>query len=145
VLLKVLSVGGYLMMVGGVAALIVTKTIVSMFLPVILIQIAAFALMLWARRTFGRRSFHLSAEPTDGGLVTTGPFRFVRHPIYTAACIFVWAALLGSPSIQTLLFVILVTVGAVMRIFCEEHLLLQQYPEYKNYSRKTKRMIPFVF
>jgi protein-S-isoprenylcysteine O-methyltransferase Ste14 len=143
--LKVLSVGGYLMMVGGVAVLIVTKTIVSMFLPVILIQIAAFALMLWARRTFGRRSFHLSAEPTDGGLVTTGPFRFVRHPIYTAACIFVWAALLGSPSIQTLLFVILVTVGAVMRIFCEEHLLLQQYPEYKNYSRKTKRMIPFVF
>jgi len=145
VLLKVLSVGGFLMMASGIAALIVTKTIVSTFLPAIVAQVAAFALMLWARRTFGRRSFHLSADPTDGGLVTTGPYRFVRHPIYTAVCIFVWAALLGSPSIQTLLFAVLVTIGAVIRIFCEEHSLVRQYPEYKSYSRKTKRMIPFVF
>jgi protein-S-isoprenylcysteine O-methyltransferase Ste14 len=145
VLLKVFSVGGFLMMVIGIIALIVTRTIVSTFLPAIIAQIAAFALMLWARRTFGRRSFHLSAGPTDGGLVTTGPFGFVRHPIYTAVCIFVWAALLGSPSIQTLLFAALVTIGAVIRVFCEEHLLAQQYPEYKSYSRKTKRMIPFVF
>jgi protein-S-isoprenylcysteine O-methyltransferase Ste14 len=145
VLLKVLSVGGFLMMVSGIIALIVTKTIVSTFLPAIVAQVAAFALMLWARHTFGRRSFHLGADPTDGGLVSTGPFRFVRHPIYTAVCIFVWAALLGSPSIQTLLFAALVTIGAVMRVFCEEYLLSQQYPEYKSYSRKTKRMIPFVF
>jgi protein-S-isoprenylcysteine O-methyltransferase Ste14 len=145
VLLKILSVGGFLLMVSGITALIATKTIVSTFLPAIVAQAAAFALMLWARRTFGRRSFHLGADPTDGGLVTTGPFRFVRHPIYTAVCIFVWAAHLGSPSIQTLLFAVLVTIGAVMRVFCEEHFLVQQYPEYKSYSRKTKRMIPFVF
>jgi len=144
-LLKVLSVGGFLMMVSGMAALIVTKTIVSAFPPAIIAQVAAFALMLWARLTFGRRSFHLSADPTHGGLVTTGPYRFVRHPIYTAVCIFVWAALLGSPSIQTLLFVVLVTIGAVIRVFCEERSLVQQYPEYKSYSRKTKRMIPFLF
>ena len=100
-LVKVFSVGGFLVMVSGIAALIVTKSIVSAFLPAIVAQVAAFALMLWARRTFGKRSFHLSAEPTDGGLITTGPFRFVRHPIYTAVCIFVWAAVLGSPSIRT--------------------------------------------
>ena len=143
--MKVLSVGGFLMMVSGIAALIVTGTIVSRFLPAIVAQVGAVALMLWARRTFGRRSFHLSAEPTDGGLVTTGPYRFVRHPIYTAVCIFVWAAVLGSPSIQAFLFAVLVTIGAVIRIFCEEHSLVQRYPEYKGYSRKTKRMIPFVF
>lgn len=142
---KLLSVGGFLMMVIGIAALIVTKTIVSTFPPAIVVQIAAFALMLWARRTLGRRSFHVSADPTDGELVTTGPFQFVRHPIYTAVCMFVWAALLGSPSIQTLLFAALVTIGAIMRIFCEEHSLVQQYPQYTSYSRKTKRMIPFVF
>lgn len=144
-MLKVLSVGGFLMMVSGIAALVVTNTIVSTFLPAVAAQAAAIALMLWARRTFGRRSFHLSADPTDGGMVTTGPFRFVRHPIYTAVCLFVWAALLGSPSIRTLLFAVLVTIGAVIRIFCEEHLLVQRYPEYESYSRTTKRMIPFVF
>jgi protein-S-isoprenylcysteine O-methyltransferase Ste14 len=145
VLLKVVSVGGFLMMVSGIIALIVTKTIVSTNLPAIIAQVAAFALMLWARHTFGRRSFHLGADPTNGGLVTTVPFRFVRHPIYTAVCIFVWAALLGSPSIRTLVFALLVTIGAVMRVFCEEHFLVEQYPEYERYSRRTKRMIPFVF
>jgi protein-S-isoprenylcysteine O-methyltransferase Ste14 len=42
-----------------------------------------------ARVTFGRRSFHAAANPTAGGLVTTGPYRLIRHPIYTAACLFV--------------------------------------------------------
>ena len=143
--MKVMSVIGFVLMGGGIVALIVTRTIVSPFLPVIVLQVFAFILMLWARYTFGSRSFHLSADPTEGGLVTTGPFRFVRHPIYTAVCIFVWAAVLGSPSFQTFLFAVVVSIGAVMRIFCEEHLLVQQYPEYTNYARKTKRMIPFVF
>lgn len=43
--------------------------------------------MAWARLTFGRRSFHASAVPTAGGVETRGPYRFIRHPIYTAACV----------------------------------------------------------
>lgn len=143
--LKVLSVGGFTMMVSGVVALIVTKTIVSQFLPAVVAQVAAFVLMLWARRTLGRRSFHVNAGPTEGGLVTTGPYRFVRHPIYTAVCLFVWAAVLGSPSIQTFVFATLATIGAVIRVSAEEHFLGQRYPEYRHYSRTTKRMVPFVF
>src|SRR5262245_38880885 len=60
--------------------------------PVLIgIQAAAAALMLWARLTFRGRSFHAGANPTAGGLVTTGPYRFVRHPIYSAILFFVWA------------------------------------------------------
>jgi protein-S-isoprenylcysteine O-methyltransferase Ste14 len=143
--MKLLSVVGFVAMVGGIVALIVTRTLVSTSVPVIIVQVAAVVLMLWARRTFGSRSFHLAADPTDGGLVTTGPYRFVRHPIYTAVCLFVWAAALGSPSIRTLAFAALTTIGAIMRIFCEERLLVQRHPEYAAYSHKTKRMIPFVF
>lgn len=31
-----------------------------------------------------------------GGLVTNGPYRFIRHPIYTAVCLFVWTGVLSS-------------------------------------------------
>jgi protein-S-isoprenylcysteine O-methyltransferase Ste14 len=143
--MKVISFAGFVLMVGGIVSLIVTRTIVSPFLPAIGLQVAAFGLMLWARRTFGRRSFHLAADPSGGGLVTTGPYRFIRHPIYTAVCVFVWASVLGSPSIETVLIASAVTIGAVVRVFCEEHLLVRQYPDYAVYSRRTKRMIPFVF
>ena len=50
----------------------------------------AFLLILWARVTFGRRSFHVVANPTEGGLVTSGPYRYIRHPIYAAICLFTW-------------------------------------------------------
>lgn len=143
--MKTLSIVGFVMMVGGIVAMIVTRTIVSPFLPAIVAQVAAFILMIWARRTFGGRSFHLGADPSEGGLVTTGPYRFVRHPIYTAVCLFVWASAVGSPAIRTVLLALLVTIGAVVRSICEEHLLLRRYPDYAVYSRNTKRMIPFVF
>lgn len=62
----------------------------------IAVQACAVALLLWARVTFGLRSFHAAANPTGGGLVTTGPYRFLRHPIYAAILYFVWAGVLGQ-------------------------------------------------
>ena len=57
----------------------------------ITIQVIAALLMVWARLMFGIRSFHGTANSTAGGLVTTGPYRYIRHPIYAAILYFVWA------------------------------------------------------
>src|SRR5437867_88802 len=64
----------------------------------ITVQIIAILNMVWARLTFGGRSFHPAANPTEGGLVTTGPYRFVRHPIYASAIYFMWAGALSHIS-----------------------------------------------
>ena len=61
-------------MIGGLVALIATHSLLSSAPLVIAAQGAALALMVWARITFGLRSFHATADPTEGGLVTTlGP------------------------------------------------------------------------
>jgi len=82
--MKFLSILGLLIMVVGIMVLILTWNAVSWNIPACIIQVCAFALMVWARKTFGNRSFHASADPTEGGLVTTGPCRYFRHPIYAA-------------------------------------------------------------
>src|SRR5229473_3580213 len=87
-MLKVLSIGALLLMVLAVVGLLATNSLVSPSPFVIAAQCVAVALALWARMTFGRRSFHAAANPTAGGLVTTGPYHFIRHPIYTAVCLF---------------------------------------------------------
>jgi len=112
---------------------------------VIALQAAAVLLMLWARLTFGARSFHAPADPTEGGLVTTGPYRFIRHPIYAAICLFVWAGVAAHLSPVSVTLAGILTAGALLRLFCEEQLVVAQYPEYAEYARRTKRMIPFLF
>ena len=86
---------GFMFMVAGLAGLIGGRAVVSVNPLVIACQAVAVFLMLWSRVTFGRRSFHASATPTDGGLVTIGPYRFLRHPIYGSVCLFAWASSLG--------------------------------------------------
>jgi len=86
-MLKSLSITGYLAMVGGLVALLAMRSLLSLSPLVILVQAAALLLFLWARVTFGRRSFHVRADPTEGGLVTAGPYRYIRHPIYSAMCL----------------------------------------------------------
>ena len=72
-MLKSLSLFGLLAMVVGAVGLYLTGNLFSPAPLAIAVQVAAAALMLWARVTFGSRSFHATASPTEGGLVTSGP------------------------------------------------------------------------
>ena len=110
----------------------------------IVVQVLAGALMLWARLTFGARSFHAGANPTAGGVVTTGPYRFFRHPIYAAILYFIWAAVLSRPTVLNASLVALATAMVAVRIAAEERLLLERYPEYAAYAARTKRVVPYV-
>jgi protein-S-isoprenylcysteine O-methyltransferase Ste14 len=142
---KIGSALAFLVMVAGLAGLIVTRSVVSMSPVVIAGQLAAVALMVWARVTFGRRSFNATAAPTEGGLVTSGPYAFVRHPIYAAVCLFVWASVIGHPSLRSAALAAIVTAGAAVRMVLEEQALRQRFPAYAAYAAGTKRMLPYVF
>ena len=144
-MLKALSAVALLLMIGALLGLIATRSLFSPAPIVIAAQVAAVALIVWARTTFGRRSFHATADPTEGGLVTTGPYRFIRHPIYTAICLFAFAGVLANISLIAAGVGLLLFLGALTRMVAEEHLLLRRYPEYAQYAAKTKRMLPFIF
>lgn len=111
---------------------------------VIAIQVFAALLMAWARVTFGARSFHAAADPTPGGVVDTGPYRYVRHPIYAAAILFSWASVLSHVSALGILLRLAITAAMWTRALLEEPLLRARYPEYAEYASRTRRMIPFV-
>jgi protein-S-isoprenylcysteine O-methyltransferase Ste14 len=140
-----LSLAALLLMVVAVLGLLATNSLLARTPAGIAVQVAALLLMVWARLTFGRRSFHASADPTPGGLVSTGPYRFIRHPIYTAACLFVWAGVLSNWSVLAGLLGVVLLVGAFVRMLCEERLVVAAYPEYREYARSTKRIVPYVF
>jgi len=142
---NVLSVVAFLCAVAGLAVLLLLPRHLVATSPILIgIQVAAVMLMLWARMTFGRRSFHAAASTSEGELVTTGPYRFLRHPIYAAIIYFVWAGQVQSPIALSLGAAAVVTAGLVARMLLEERFLRAAYPDYEEYARRTKRVIPFV-
>jgi protein-S-isoprenylcysteine O-methyltransferase Ste14 len=143
--LRTLSVLAFAAMVAGLIGLFYSGALFARQPWVIAIQVAAFLLMVAARLTFGSRSFHAAANPTEGGLVTTGPYGYLRHPIYAAVMYFIWAGALDHFSWRVLAYAELITAGAFTRMHIEEYLLVRKYPEYRAYKARVKRIIPFVY
>ena len=143
--LKWLSRGGY---AGAVLALIILyfrDSLLAQEIPALLVQMLAALLMIWARVTFGRRSFHVAADATDGGLVTSGPYRFIRHPIYASIIYFLWAGIFSNYSLLNAILGIAATLALMIRIYAEETLIIERYPEYSEYAARTRRIIPLIF
>jgi protein-S-isoprenylcysteine O-methyltransferase Ste14 len=93
------------------------------------------------------RSFHATANPTAGALVTAGPYRYWRHPIYAAVLLFTWTGILArgaAPTLTDLALGALATAMTLVRVLAEEQLLRAAMPEYAGYATRTKRFIPFV-
>lgn len=92
----------------------------------------------------GRRARVHPAPGAAAVLRTDGPYRFVRHPIYSG--VLVWAAgtafstasLVGVAAFAALT----VTLNAKARL--EERLLVQRFPDYADYARRTPRFVPFA-
>lgn len=129
----------------AIGAMVWRREIVATSAWCVVLQVLAGALMIWARLTFGFRSLHMGPEPTPGGLVTTGPFRFLRHPLYASMLWWIWAAAGSHRSAAAIGLGVVVTGCFWVRMLAEERQLLRAFPdEYPAYMRATRRVIPFI-
>jgi protein-S-isoprenylcysteine O-methyltransferase Ste14 len=80
-------------------------------------------------------------------IIKTGPYKIVRHPMYTGGLIFILFTPLALGSYWALIpFSIITVLPLILRIINEEKLLTANLPEYSEYCKKTKyRLIPFVW
>jgi protein-S-isoprenylcysteine O-methyltransferase Ste14 len=78
-------------------------------------------------------------------LMERGPYRIVRHPIYTGILTMFFATALAQGHFFGFVGALLMFVSFGIKLGDEEKLMLQQFPErYADYRRRTKRIIPFV-
>jgi protein-S-isoprenylcysteine O-methyltransferase Ste14 len=89
------------------------------------------------------RSFSIMAEARR--LVTDGPYRFIRHPLYAAELIATLGAFLQFASVEAALLVLAQFTFQVMRMRNEETVLRRTFPDYAAYMARTSRLIPGVW
>jgi protein-S-isoprenylcysteine O-methyltransferase Ste14 len=110
------------------------------------IQAAFLALAVWARRHLGR---NWAAEVRIGEgheLVRTGPYRWLRHPIYTAMLGMFLGTAIASSQYHALVGLALLLIAYVRKTRLEEDILTRTFPAtYEEYRKNTWRLVPPVF
>ena len=107
--------------------------------------VAGLGLAVWARVHLGRNWGTPMSEKVDAELVTSGPYRYIRNPIYSGLIL---AAIGTSVAISWYWLVAAVLMGAyfVYSAGVEEQTMLRLFPDsYPEYRRSTRKLIPFVF
>jgi len=103
-------------------------------------------LAFWAMAVMRPGNFNIVPTPVEHGiLVSRGPYKLIRHPMYTSIFIFAFGLLAGQFDYIKLAISLGLVAGLVVKMLYEEDLLCIHYPGYKSYMKKTKRVIPFVW
>lgn len=139
------SVAPLLLLMASIVTLGVTGNLFTWSPAVIALQAAAVGLSIWARRSFQAGAFRVTAAPGGSAIIRSGPYGVVRHPMYAAALLFVWAAVASHLSGFTLAVGVVVSVVVIARVVVEERLLRARYSDYDDYARSTKALVPFLF
>jgi len=115
--------------------------IVAVFLCV-----AGMSVAIWARRDLGR---NWSATPTireNHELITSGPYRFVRHPIYSGILLALLGTAIASGNVLWLVALALFLGLFAFRMRAEEQLMGSEFPDqYPSYVARTSALIPFIW
>ena len=99
---------------------------------------------IWARRHLGRNWGMPMSRKAEPDLVTTGPYAFLRHPIYTGILVAILGSAIGESPFW-LLPLLLFGAYFVYSARREEGIMLQQFPQqYAAYMKRTKMLVPFL-
>lgn len=113
--------------------------------PAILI-IMSFLLMLWALAAMQRSKWRIFPEPSAKAiLIIHGPYRYIRHPMYSAIILGAAGLLTSYCTWLRLIMVISLAIVLISKLTWEEKMLSQKFEGYSSYCTHTKRLIPFLF
>jgi protein-S-isoprenylcysteine O-methyltransferase Ste14 len=110
-----------------------------------LICVAGLFVTIWARQTLaGNWSSDVTLKQGHE-LIKSGPYRFVRHPIYTGLLLMCLGAAINIGLLRAWLGVVLVFAGFWIKLKQEEALMLRHFPnDYPTYRKQVKALVPFV-
>ncbi len=109
------------------------------------IGLGGLALGLLSFKALGQNFRVYGAPRRSGTLITTGIYRYIRHPMYIGTILAVGGYVLAFGSLVATPLWLGVTVFYIVKAAKEEPLLAAKYPEYEEYRKRTWKFIPYVY
>jgi protein-S-isoprenylcysteine O-methyltransferase Ste14 len=101
---------------------------------------------LWTFWTLRSTSWRITPEVANGAiLIENGPYTYIRHPIYLALILVGIGLLLNYFTPLRLSAFIIMTVDLLVKIYYEEKHLHRSFSRYRDYMKKTYKLLPFIY
>lgn len=90
-------------------------------------------------------NFNITPEiKQNASLITTGAYRYIRHPMYFSVLLMMLGIVVSKPTILSFLIYALLIITLFLKAKKEEMLWMEHSCEYKTYMQHTKKIIPFI-
>jgi len=110
------------------------------------LAICGIGLSIWARLILRENWSSFPSIKQNHRLIVTGPYRLVRHPIYSGLLIALLGSALQYGLIRSFLALLTCAIGLYLKVSAEEEFMVQRFGEaYLRYRRNVNALVPFLF
>ena len=128
-----------------IVLILLTGSLVPRSFPLQVVFVLALSLGIWALWTINFKNFRLTPNfPKDTRLVAKGPYKLIRHPMYSCLLLATLMIVLDDLSIIRIAIWIILFIDLYIKLVYEEKLIIDRNTDYLIYKRDTKRLIPFI-
>lgn len=111
-----------------------------------IMQLVGAVLAIWAVLTMHLGRFNIVPDPRpDGVLVQTGPYRWIRHPMYAAILYVFFPIIVTHASFETSILFGVLVFDLLIKLHYEERLLMTRFTDYADYQSRTQRLVPYLY
>lgn len=130
----------------SIGLILITGPVFPANVLLLIIELAGISLGTWAIVVMGIGRFNIIPDPKEGShIVTRGPYRLIRHPMYLALLLFTLSLLIADFTWWRGLFWLTLLIDLVLKLNYEEILLEKKLDGYSEYKRHSYRLIPFIY
>lgn len=110
------------------------------------ITLLAFVLGLWARLHIGKYWSGTVTLKREHKIIDTGPYRFIRHPIYTALLTAAFGTAMAAARKEAFVGVLIMVIAYIVKLKREERMMLKEFGrDYADYMTRTRALFPYIY
>ena len=110
------------------------------------IEIVGIILAVWAVLEMNKSKINIAPQPRkNSSLVTSGPYAYIRHPMYTSIIVAVTPLIISYWDVGMFAFLMFLYTNLIFKLLFEESLLKEHFTDYKTYMKNSWRIIPGIF
>ncbi len=151
--IQILTLAGALLIINPFGLARINPTAFRLIAPLMpvnlvaaLLAVAGLIVAILARRMLAGNWSRGVVIKEEHKLITTGPYRYIRHPIYFGGLLMVLGSALTFGTLSAGIGFLIIGLAFALKLRAEERILTERFSdEYEAYKRRTRALIPFVW